>query len=87
MSTHSETEAIAGIRACLQAVLKLSDAEAAAITVETTPVQFPGWTSMVHLELVLALEARFGLMFEADEIADLASVAAIVAALAKERPR
>lgn len=71
----------------MQAALKLSDAEAGAIGPETTAVQFPAWTSMAHMDLVFALEARFGLMFEADEIANLASVAAIVAALTKERPR
>ena len=80
-----ERDRLAGIRACMQAALKLSDADAAAISITTTPDQLPGWTSMAHLELVLALERQFDLMFEADEIAELASVKAIVGALGKER--
>ncbi len=85
MSLHADLDILAGIRACMQTALKLSDAETAVIGPETTPVQLPSWTSMAHLELVLALEQRFGLMFDADEIANLASVAAIAAALARER--
>ncbi len=76
---------MAGIRACMQAALKLSDADMAALNITTTPDQLPGWTSMAHLELVLALEKQFDLMFEAEEIAELASVKAIVSALEKER--
>ena len=85
MSTTPERDRLSGIRACMQTALKLSDADAAAINIETTPNQLPGWTSMAHLELVLALEKRFDLMFEAEEIAELASVKAIVGALEKVR--
>ena len=86
MSGVSDRDLLTGIRICMQAALKLSDADAAAIGINTTPDQLPGWTSMAHLELVLALERQFDLMFEADEIAELASVKAIVGALEKERP-
>ena len=85
MSGVPERDVMTGIRACMQAALKLSDADAAAISITTTPDQLRGWTSMAHLELVLALERQFGLMFDADEIAELASVKAIVGALEKER--
>ena len=85
MSARSNTDVLAGIRSCMQVALKLSDADAAAIGLETTPVQLPAWTSMAHLELILALESRFGMMFDAEEIAELASVSAIVAALTRER--
>ena len=85
MSSVPERDVMSGIRACMQAALKLSDAEAAAISITTTPEQLPGWTSMAHLDLVLALERQFNLMFEAEEIAELASVRAIVGALEKER--
>ena len=85
MSSVPERDLLTGIRTCMQAALKLSDADAAAIGITTTPDQLPGWTSMAHLELVLALEKQFDLMFEAEEIAELASVKAIVGALAKER--
>lgn len=85
MSHSSELDVLTGVRACMQTALKLDEAGAAAIDLTTTPEQLPGWTSMAHLELVLALEKQFDLMFEADEIAELASVKAIVAALTKER--
>lgn len=81
----SPTDALAGVRACMQSALKLSDGAAAAIGPDTTAAQLPGWTSMAHLELVLALERQFGVIFEAEEIAELASVKAIVDALEKER--
>ena len=81
MSTTSHADLLATIRTCMQVALKLNDADTAGITLDTTPVQLPGWTSMAHLELVLAVENRFGLMFDADEIAELASVSAMVGAL------
>ncbi len=42
------------------------------------------WDSVRHLNLILALEERFGLTFEADEIPDLISVRAISEALARK---
>jgi acyl carrier protein len=41
----------------------------------------PSWDSVRHLNLILALEERFGLEFDADRIPDLISVRAIAAAL------
>ena len=81
----SDTATLAGIRACLQTTLKLSDDAASVIALESTAADLPGWTSMAHLDLVLALEKHFNVMFEAEEIAELASVKAIVGALEKER--
>lgn len=65
------------IRECMRAALKLSDADASTISDATTPLDFPQWTSAVHLELLLAVEERAGVMFEADELGRLASVQAI----------
>ncbi len=39
------------------------------------------WDSVRHLSLILALEERFGVIFEADQIPELISVRAIEAAL------
>ena len=69
----------------MQEALRLSDKEAAEVSPETTPLSVSGWTSMAHLELILALERTFGVEFEADEIMELASVAAIVKALEQRR--
>lgn len=75
------------VKSCIQAALRLNDAEASTIDVQTTAAQLPQWTSMAHLELVLALEREFNVMFEADEIATLASMPAIDAALQRARAK
>jgi acyl carrier protein len=69
------------IRECLRKVLALSDAEAAAVGPDSTPVQLPRWTSLAHVLLVLELERAFDVTFEAEEIAALASVGSILSAL------
>ena len=76
---------LARVKACLQATLRLDGAAVAAITDQTTAAELPQWTSMAHLELVLALEREFDVIFEADEIATLGSVPAIDAALQRTR--
>ena len=45
------------------------------------------WDSVRHLNLILAIEERFGLTFEADEIPDLISVRAISDALDRHAPQ
>jgi acyl carrier protein len=77
----SATDTLALIRTCMQQALKLSDAEAALINDETTPLDFAQWTSAAHLELLLGIENKTGIMFEADEMGALASVKAIRASL------
>ena len=81
----NELDTLSAVRSCLKDALKLTDAEVALVNRDTTPVQFPGWTSMAHLDLMLALEKHFDIMFEADEIASLASVASILDALKRHR--
>jgi acyl carrier protein len=73
------------IRECMQVALKLSDAEASTINETSTPLEFPQWTSAAHLELLLSVEQRAGVMFEADELGRLASVQAIGEALERKR--
>jgi acyl carrier protein len=73
------------IQRCMQTVLRLSDEDAARIGVETTPLTVSGWNSLAHVQIVLELERTFDLTFDADQIAGMASVAAMIAAL--ERPR
>jgi len=85
MTSANNTDTLDGIRTSLASVLKLSPSERDAINLETTPLQFAAWTSMVHLELVLDLERRFHVTFDADEIASLASVKSIVEALSRRR--
>ncbi|HVX67318.1 MAG TPA: acyl carrier protein [Bryobacteraceae bacterium] len=55
------------------------------ITEDDSVETIPSWDSVRHLSLILALEERFGLEFEADRIPELISVRAIERAL--EQPR
>ncbi len=72
------------LRRCMQTALKLGEAAASGIGPGTTAADVPGWTSVAHLSLILELEKSFGVRFANDEIAGLASVQAIAAALARK---
>lgn len=47
------------------------------VTPETGPGQFPAWDSLGHIQLVAALEEKYGVQFSTDEILNLFSVADI----------
>jgi acyl carrier protein len=44
---------------------------------DTAPANVEGWDSVRHVELVVALEERFGCMFDPDEVPELTSLARI----------
>ncbi len=44
------------------------------------------WDSVRHLTLIIAIEERFDIMFDADQMLALTSVAAIVDALGRRAP-
>ena len=69
----------------MQTVLDLSDEDTARIGPETTPLLVPRWDSLTHVQLILELERAFGLTFDAEEIASLASVGAIIAKIEQSR--
>ena len=69
----------------MQTVLHLSDEDAARIGPESTPLVVSNWNSLAHVQIILELERAFGVMFDADEIASLASVGAMMAALERSR--
>ena len=48
------------------------------LTANTTPEQIETWDSIQHLNLVLALEAQFGVEFEPEEIEQMKSIGQIV---------
>jgi acyl carrier protein len=73
------------IQRCMQTVLRLSDEDAARIGPAATPLLVPGWNSLAHVQIVLELERAFGVTFDGDEIAGMASVAAMMAALERSR--
>ena len=61
-------------RDVIQAVLAV---DADAITDSDSPRSIPQWDSVTHLQLLLALEAEFGVQFSADEMAQLSSIGLI----------
>ncbi len=79
------SESLAGIRRCMQTVLRLSAEDAARIGPETTPISVPNWNSLAHVQIILELERMFSVTFDAEEIASLASVGAMSAALERSR--
>ncbi len=58
----------------------------AALDLETTPVVCPGWDSMAHLEFVAALEARFAIQLQPDDILALGSLGEAVRMVAGRSP-
>lgn len=46
-------------------------------SVDDGPDNIEGWDSVGHLNLILAVEAEFGVQFETSEIADLVTVGKI----------
>lgn len=44
---------------------------------DTTPANVEGWDSVRHVELVVALEERFGCMFDPEEVPELTSLTRI----------
>ena len=51
--------------------------DSAAITDADSAQTIPHWDSVVHLQLLLALEAEFGVQFSPDEMAQLSTVGLI----------
>ena len=51
--------------------------EAGAIRDTDSPKSLPQWDSVMHLQLLLALEAEFGIQFSPDEMAQLSSIGLI----------
>ena len=51
------------------------------VTAESSPDSIKAWDSLAHLNLILALEQRFGCTFDPDQIPELVTVEAIAAAV------
>ena len=52
------------------------------VSAESSPESIPAWDSIGHLNLVLAMEQKFGMTFDSDQIPQLISVQAIAEAIA-----
>jgi len=62
------------IRSVFSSVLGIN---ADRLTDEDSPSTIAEWDSLSHISLVMALEAEFGVQFEPEDLAGMASVAAI----------
>jgi acyl carrier protein len=49
------------------------------ITAESTPESIETWDSMQHLNLVLAIEEKFGVQLEPEDIEQMKSIGAVAA--------
>lgn len=56
----------------------------AKITTDSSPETIETWDSMQHLNLVLAIEEKFGLQLSPEEIEDMRSVGAVAALVEKK---
>jgi len=70
-------------RNVLESVLAV---DASTLTDDDSPRTIPQWDSVNHLQLMLALEAEFGIQFSPDEIAKLSSIGLLRERLAAETP-
>jgi acyl carrier protein len=61
----------------------LSDTLGIIATTDTAMVNTPQWDSVAHLNVCLALEAEFGVVFTPEQMLAMNSAAAIAAALAR----
>ena len=61
-----------------QIVATTLDVEPTSISLETDQESLAIWDSLAHINVITALEARYGVEFEVEEIAAMNSVQAIV---------
>jgi len=75
---------LSAICKCMKLALNLTDGQTEIIGPNTTPHDLEAWDSVGHVALIVELEQRFGVVFNDDEVVDLASVAAIEEALRRK---
>ena len=64
-----------------QTIAEVFFIDATEVTADSTPETIPAWDSMGHLNLILALEQKFGHSFDPEKIPQLTSVEAIADAV------
>ncbi|MCH7751649.1 MAG: acyl carrier protein [Planctomycetes bacterium] len=65
-----------------QTVAEVFFVDAQQVSADSSPESISAWDSMGHLNLVLAMEQKFGMTFDPDQIPQLTSVQAIAEAVA-----
>ena len=76
-----KTEVISQVRDILADVLDLPDLQ---VTEQTTAEDVEGWDSFNHINIVVAVESRFGIKFHTAEVEELRNVGDLVALIDKK---
>ena len=62
----------------------LFDNESLVITVDTVPDDIAGWDSLMHMNILSAIEEEFGVTFDMDEMMEIQNVRDIIDAIRKK---
>lgn len=54
------------------------------VTPETTAADVPGWDSLMHVRLIIAVEKAFGVRFSSSEVASLKDVGDLIELLGRK---
>lgn len=68
-----------------QTVAEVFLVDEAQVSAESSPESLPAWDSLGHLNLVLALEQRFSIMFDPEQVPQLTTVQALADAIASKK--
>lgn len=71
----------------LEVFAQVFDALPPAIGPETSAFDIPGWDSLNHINLVVALEAEFGIKFTSTDIQEMETFGQIMALIRKKLAR
>jgi acyl carrier protein len=70
----------------IQEVLReVFDDDGLTVAADTRWSDIPGWDSIVHVKLILVLEQKFAIRFDADEMLSAETVGDVVAAVARHK--
>jgi acyl carrier protein len=69
-----------------QTVAEVFAVDTESVTAATSADTLPAWDSMGHLNLILATEQKFGVMFDPDLVPKLTSVQALADAISAQQP-
>ena len=76
-----KTEVLSQVRDILADVLDLPDLQ---VTEQTTAEDVEGWDSFNHINIVVAVESRFGIKFHTAEVEELRNVGDLAALIDKK---
>jgi acyl carrier protein len=78
----TEADILAGLTPVFQDVL---DLPGLVLTPDTQAADVPGWDSVAHITLVVAIEQKFGLRFSTADVEELRNVGDLVKLVARKQ--